>query len=224
MKSDRIPSDDAESASLRREMVERQIARRGIRDPRILSAMLQVPRHRFIPGVPLVEAYADHPVPIGEGQTISQPYMVALMLEHLDPQPTDRILEIGTGSGYQTALLAHLAGEVWSVERLPDLAVEAAQRLESMGTGTKVHVVAGDGTLGLPEQAPFDGIIVSAAAPRVPEPLMEQLADGGRLVIPVGGRGGQDLQVITRRGDDWIPRSEGGCVFVPLIGEHGWEA
>lgn len=215
--------EDPRATSLRDTMVAAQIERRGIRDTRVLDAMRHVFRHTFIPGTSLDEAYGDHPVPIGHGQTVSQPYMVALMIEHLDPQPTDRVLEIGTGSGYQTAILAELAGEVWSVEIVPELLDEARDRLNRLGAAN-IHLLRTDGSAGYAAAAPYDGIIVSAAAPRVPEPLTDQLAIGGRLVIPVGSRGSQMLEVVTREKDGTRKRDVCGCIFVPLLGEHGWDA
>lgn len=208
-------------AEARRRMVETQVRARGIRDPRVLHAMATVPRHLFVPPESRRQAYLDSPLPIGHGQTISQPYMVAAMLEALDPGPEMKALEIGAGSGYQAALLGMLCREVWAVEIVEPLARRAAEVLEELGLDN-VHVVVADGTLGLPEQAPFDRIIVAAGAPAVPEPLCEQLADGGRLVIPVGGRLGQRLLIIDRDGDRLIQREGMPCVFVPLVGRHGW--
>jgi len=203
-------------------MVEHQIRARGVSNERVLAAMREVPRHLFVPDDLRDAAYGDHPLPIGEGQTISQPYIVAAMTELLSPEPGDRILEIGTGSGYQAALLGRIVREVWSVERIASVAAQAERNLESAGA-TNVRVVVGDGTLGLAEHAPYDGIIVTAAAPSIPEPLFDQLADGGILVAPVGSRHLQDLVCCTRRGDTIVQRSWGGVVFVPLIGAHGWE-
>jgi protein-L-isoaspartate(D-aspartate) O-methyltransferase len=206
----------------RERMVERQIAARGVREPRVLDAMRAVPRHLFVPEALRHAAYDDRPLPIAEGQTISQPYMVGVMTQALDPAPHHRVLEIGTGSGYQTAILALLAGEVHSIERHPALAALARQALDAVGAGNVViHV--GDGTEGLPEHAPFDRILVTAGAPSVPESLQRQLAPGGRLVIPVGPAGFQRLTTIDRRADDRFERGESDpCVFVPLIGRFGW--
>jgi len=198
-------------------MVERQIAARGVRDPAVLEAMRQVPRHRFVPEALADEAYEDRPLPIGRGQTISQPYVVAAMTEALEPEPGDRILEVGTGSGYQAAVLAAIVKEVKSIEIVPELAASASQLLSELGYAN-VEVIAGDGFQGLPEQAPFDGIIVTAAPPEVPPPLLEQLADGGRLVIPVG-RGFQELKVLKRRGSSWQEESLFPVRFVPMTGE-----
>jgi protein-L-isoaspartate(D-aspartate) O-methyltransferase len=198
-------------------MVQTQIRIRGISDPAVLRAMENVPRHRFIPPTCQYDAYGDHPLPIGHGQTISQPYIVALMTELLHLGPADRALEIGSGCGYQTAVLAEIAGEVFSVEIIPELAATAAQRLQELGYGN-VHVRQGDGYEGWPEHAPYAGIIVTAAAPEVPASLVEQLADGGRLVIPVGTRlGGQDLLLLEKHGEQVSRRNYGGVLFVPLV-------
>lgn len=209
-------------AEARRLMVEHQIRARGVSNESVLAAMRKVPRHFFVPEDLRYAAYGDHPLPIGGGQTISQPYIVAVMTELLSPGPDDRVLEIGTGSGYQAAVLGEIAREVWSVERIASVAAQARRNLEATGA-RNVHVVVGDGTLGLPEHAPYDGIIVTAAAPSVPEPLFDQVGDGGRIVAPVGSRGLQDLVCYTRRGDEFVRRLWGGVVFVPLIGAHGWE-
>jgi protein-L-isoaspartate(D-aspartate) O-methyltransferase len=203
-------------------MVEQQIAARGVSDPRVLAAMREVPRHLFVPAGRRAEAYDDRPVPIGEGQTISQPYMVALMTAVLAPRETDRVLEIGTGSGYQTAVLARLAASVISIERHRPLASEAAGRLRDLDLDN-VRIVVGDGTEGWPEEAPFDRILVTAGAPAVPETLRSQLADGGRLVIPVGPPGLQRLTTVDRYGDRFETREGEACTFVPLIGRHGWD-
>jgi protein-L-isoaspartate(D-aspartate) O-methyltransferase len=207
--------------ALRARMVEEQLKGRGITDARVLAAFLKVPRHQFVPPELEREAYADRPLPIGGGQTISQPYMVALMTSRLRLQGHERVLEIGTGSGYQTAILAELALEVFSVERLPELLAAAKTRLDALGC-LNVHVTPGNGSLGWPEQAPYDAIIVTAAAPDIPPPLLEQLAEGGRIVLPVGGPASQTLvEAEKRRGA--VRRLEiAGCVFVPLVGQHGW--
>lgn len=214
--------DVDELARRRQLMVELQIRARGIYDGEILSAFMSVPRHRFVgPGLQ-DSAYADHPLPIGEGQTISQPYMVALMTQCLGLKSTDRVLEIGTGSGYQTAILATIAAGVYTVERLPALTKNAEDILRELGYNN-VRFLVGDGTKGWPEEAPFDGIVVTAGAPRLPEPLVEQLAEGGRLVIPVGGSWSQDLKVVRKIEGRIEEEFVCGCVFVPLVGEHGWK-
>jgi len=204
-------------------MVSRQLRARGIENERVLEAMATVPRELFVEEGQRPFAYADEALPIESGQTISQPYIVARMTELLGPAPDDRILEIGTGSGYQAAVLAYLGCRVTSIERHADLAERARERLARVPWGERVEVRVGDGTLGAPDGAPWDGIIVTAAAPSVPVSLREQLADGGRLVIPVGTRMRQDLVVVTRRGNEWIQRSDGAVVFVPLIGDEGFE-
>jgi len=214
-------NDDRDGARRRHRMVEEQLRRRGISDPRVLSAMESVPRHCFVGENARWAAYDDEPVAIGLGQTISQPYMVARMTELLDLDPTSRVLEVGTGSGYQAAVLAELAAEVWTLERHPELAERARLLLNDLGY-RNVHVLVGDGSLGLPERAPFDAIIVTAAAPRVPAPLLDQLADGGRLVIPVGDRGVQQLRLIRRRDQEFVETDVLACRFVPLVGQAAY--
>lgn len=209
-------------ASLREWMVARQLEPRGIRDPLVLNAFREVMRHEFVPGDNLREAYGDHPVPIGEGQTISQPYMVALMTQCLELTGNEKVLEIGTGSGYQAAVLSRLANQVYTVERVASLAERATGLLKKLGHDN-VEVKVGDGTLGWPEYAPYDGIIVTAGSPDIPPPLIEQLAEGGRLVIPVGGSWSQSLAVLEKRGGEILRKDVCGCVFVPLIGKHGWK-
>ncbi len=205
----------------REEMVSRQIAGRGVRDPRVLAAMRTVPRHRFVPEQHLSAAYEDRALPLSAGQTISQPYMVAHMTELLDVQPGMKLLEVGTGSGYQCAVLAALGGLVHTVERLRSLAQPAEELLTALGCpSVVVHV--GDGSLGLPSEAPFDRIIVTAGAPRVPEALAEQLADGGRLVVPVGDPGQQVVVCVERRGRRTVETPGLGCRFVKLVGGQGW--
>jgi protein-L-isoaspartate(D-aspartate) O-methyltransferase len=206
-------------------MVERQLRRRGIADERVLDVMAKLPREAFVPELEAAHAYDDSALPISAGQTISQPYMVARMTELLAVRPGAWILEIGTGSGYQAAVLARLGASVVSIERVAALAEEARGRLAGMDlTPGSVEVRAGDGSLGDPDGAPWDGIVVTAAAPDVPRPLMEQLAVGGRLVIPVGSRLQQDLIVVERIGpNDWRETNDGACVFVPLLGAAGWE-
>ena len=203
-------------------MVADQLRGRGIADERVLKVMGELPREAFIPNSRRDLAYVDGALPIAAGQTISQPYVVARMTELLRPKPDDRILEIGTGSGYQTAILAKLGCDVVSYERQPELAETARERLRSLGLGDRVEVRIGDGSGGDPAGGLYDGIIVTAAAPRIPEGLREPLVDGGRLVIPVGPRDHQELLVVERRGSDWIERSDGPVVFVPLVGLGGY--
>jgi len=203
-------------------MVDGQIAIRGITSPDVLKAFLEVPRHHFVPKNQQVHAYQDSPLPIGLGQTISQPYIAAYMTDILQLTGEERVLEIGTGSGYQAAILGMLANEIHTIERHPFLADKAARLLQSLGYAN-VRVHEGDGTQGLPEFAPFQAIMVTAAAPEVPTPLLDQLGDGGRLVMPVGGRGGQVLLLYRRDGDEFNREDLVPVAFVPLIGEHGWE-
>ena len=203
-------------------MVEYQIRRRGIRNPRVLAAMETVPRHRFVAADLRDHAYEDSPLSIGRGQTISQPYMVALMTENVAPGPDDRVLEVGTGSGYQTAILAELAREVYSIEKIPELAERAEGLLSRLGY-ENVSIRVGDGSEGWGEEAPFDAIVVTAGAPEIPAPLVEQLGVGGRLVVPVGSAHHQVLNII-RKEPEGVRKAEGtGCVFVPLIGTFGWK-
>jgi protein-L-isoaspartate(D-aspartate) O-methyltransferase len=211
-----------EYAAERVEMIEKQLRRRGIRDPAVLAAMTVVPRHEFVAEELRAHAYDDLPLPIGGGQTISQPYMVAAMTAALRLQPTHRVLEIGAGCGYQAAVLARLAREVFTIERRPELASAASVRLARLGYAN-AHVHCGDGTLGLPELAPFDAILVAAAAPAVPKPLLAQLAEGGRLILPVGEAEHQELQLIEKHGDAFLTTKLEGCRFVPLVGYHGWQ-
>jgi protein-L-isoaspartate(D-aspartate) O-methyltransferase len=208
--------------ALRNRMVDSQIAIRGVRDPRVLAAMRQVPRHLFVPTHLWAEAYGDYPLPIGEDQTISQPYIVALMTQLLELKDTDRVLELGTGSGYQAAILAELAAQVYTIDRVESLAHRAREIFESLGY-TNIQVRVGDGTLGWPEEAPFDAIIVTAGAPQVPRPLTEQLALGGRLVIPVGDQYSQTLTLVRKTSEGLKSAYEGGCRFVRLIGKFGWQ-
>jgi protein-L-isoaspartate(D-aspartate) O-methyltransferase len=203
-------------------MVERDIAARGVRDVRVLEAMRVVPRHLFVPEPLRSHAYEDRALAIPEGQTISQPYMVAVMTETLGPEAHHRVLEIGTGSGYQTAILSRLSAAVFSVERHPALADVAGRTLNAAGV-VNVVIEVGDGTCGLPAHAPFDRILVTAGAPAIPESLKAQLAVGGRLVIPVGPPGFQHLTTVERHEADVFERRESvPCVFVPLIGREGW--
>ncbi len=212
---------DKSSAAER--MTKLQLEARGITDTRVLDAMRRVPRHLFIPAGRGGDAYGDFPVGIGHGQTISQPYMVAYMTEALELHGRERVLEIGTGSGYQTALLAELAAEVFSVERVPELSAAAARVLESLGYAN-VRLVTGDGGEGLAAHAPFDRIMVTAAAPSVPPKLAEQLADNGIMAVPVGDyRFSQVLVIVKRIGNRVETRESIGCRFVPLIGEGGFE-
>lgn len=209
-------------AIARRQMVERQVRGRGITDPLVLAAMLSVPRHLFVEEALRGQAYSDFPLPIGERQTISQPFMVGLMTAALGLTGGERVLEIGTGSGYQAAVLAKIVKRVYSVERIPALARQARRVLDAVGCGN-VQVKVADGTLGWPEEAPFDGIIVTAGAPGVPEEYRQQLAPGGRLVIPVGSRGSQELLRVVRTGTQSFSEERlVDCRFVPLIGSHGW--
>ena len=197
-------------------MVNSQLRARGISDPRVLDAMLRVPRHQFVPEAYRAQAYEDHPLPIGDGQTISQPYVVALMLESLQIAPADKVLEVGTGSGYATALLAELAAQVFSVERHPALADNARQLLGTLGY-TNVQVFTGDGALGLPAVAPFDAILVSAAASDLPGPLIVQLGQGARMIIPVGSAESQQLQFIRKINGEPVVSLRELVRFVPLV-------
>jgi protein-L-isoaspartate(D-aspartate) O-methyltransferase len=212
-----------EFAIPRERMVAEQLARRGIQDARVLSAMGKVPRHCFVDEALAGRAYGDYPLPIGEQQTISQPYMVALMTEALELVGHERVLEIGTGSGYQTAILAELCGKVFSVERIKALADRAIRILDGLGY-YNVLVRVGDGSLGWREEAPFDAVLVTAAAPAIPEALVDQLSPKGRLVIPVGNAYGQELRKGVREEGGVRWSDLGGCVFVKLIGEKGWPA
>ncbi len=203
-------------------MVEVQLRQHSIRDERVLMAMGKVPREKFVAPEFVRDAYADGPIPIGSGQTVSQPFMVAAMLEALEVRQTDRVLEVGTGTGYEAAVLGELAAEVWTVERHGDLADKAQHILAELGY-RNVHVEWGDGSRGLAEHAPFDRIIVAAGAPQAPPSLIAQLADGGRLVVPVGTRAEQQLQIVRKIGGDVITSSHVLCCFVPLVGAEGWD-
>ncbi len=205
----------------RQTMVAEQLRRRGIRDERVLAAMAKVPRHLFVPSGSHSESYEDRPLPIGDGQTISQPYMAAVMTQSLELRGGEKILEIGTGSGYQTAVLAELAKLVFTVERLFALFQKAESRLRDLGY-ENIHGRLGDGSKGWSEKAPFDGILVTAGAPEVPPALKFQLSEGGKLLIPVGSRYSQNLLKITRTGTRFEEEEITGCVFVPLVGESGW--
>jgi protein-L-isoaspartate(D-aspartate) O-methyltransferase len=206
----------------RAEMLEKQLRRRGVHDSGVLAAMAAVPREEFVPPEFRQRAYEDAPLPIGEGQTISQPYIVAAMTAALHLSGNDRVLEIGTGCGYQAAILSHLAKIVFTIESRSALASSATARLDRLGF-ENVHVHCGDGTLGLPELALFDAILVAAAAPGVPQPLRAQLAEGGRLILPVGDAENQELLLIERHGNSFETLTLEACRFVPLIGYHGWK-
>jgi len=206
----------------RSRMLEKQIVRRGVHDPRLLSVMGELPRHRFVLADDLAWAYADGPLPIGHGQTISQPYIVALMTDLLQLNGVERVLEVGTGSGYQAAVLGRMAAEVHTVEVIPELAAQATKILTDLGF-SNIQVHAGDGSSGWPAASPYNAILVAAAAPSVPQPLLDQLAEGGRLVIPVGGRGNQQLECWTRTGQKFERRVSLQVTFVPLRGEYGWK-
>lgn len=203
-------------------MVDYQLVSRGIKDERVLAAMRKVPRHLFVPEYIRHSAYEDMALPIGENQTISQPYMVAIMTELLELQGNEKVLEIGTGSGYQAAILAELSKEVYTIERFSSLAEEARRRLIELGYNN-VYVIVGDGTKGLEEKAPFDRIIVTAAAPKIPEPLINQLSENGIIVAPVGERFSQILIKGKKEKGKLIEEYHTPCVFVPLVGEHGWK-
>jgi protein-L-isoaspartate(D-aspartate) O-methyltransferase len=215
-------TDEIQFTADRQRMVQEHLQKRDIYDPRVLEAMAKVPRHRFVPREYRHQSYSDCPLPIGWGQTISQPYIVALMTQSLMLRGEEIVLEIGTGSGYQAAVLAHLAREVHSVERHRPLAVRAARVLASLEL-LNVHVHFGDGSRGWPKHAPYGGILATAAAPRVPQPLLDQLADGGRLVLPVGSRGDQVLERWTRQGDQFRRERTAPVAFVPMLGLYGWQ-
>jgi protein-L-isoaspartate(D-aspartate) O-methyltransferase len=204
------------------EMVETQLQRRGVRDRRVLEVMRGVPRHEFVPEESQVVAYADEPLAIGGGQTISQPYMVATMTQALGLSGSEKVLEIGTGCGYQAAVLSLLCREVYSVECRGELARGALQRLERLGFAN-VHVHCRDGSLGLGEFAPYDAILLAAAAPAVPQPLLEQLNEGGRLIAPIGPEDHQELLLVRRRAGEFVTERGEGCRFVPLLGRFGWK-
>jgi protein-L-isoaspartate(D-aspartate) O-methyltransferase len=207
--------------SERRAMVETQLRQRGLHDPRVLEAMLKVPRHEFVPPALAHAAYDDRPLPIGEAETISQPYIVAAMTAAALVVPGDKVLEVGTGCGYQAAVLAQLGGRVYSIERNARLAEGARLRLARLGYST-VEVVVGDGTEGYAPAAPYQVIVVTAAGPNIPSPLLDQLADGGRLVIPVGSRENQFLEQVFKHDQETHTRLLDPCRFVPLVGKHGW--
>jgi protein-L-isoaspartate(D-aspartate) O-methyltransferase len=206
----------------RAEMIEKQLRRRGVTDLAVLAAMEAVPRHEFVPGELRLRAYEDAPLPIGAGQTISQPYIVAAMTAALRLKPGDRVLEIGTGCGYQAAVLSRLAREVFTIECRTELATAASERLTRLGYNN-VHVHCGDGTLGLPEFAPFEAILVAAAAPAVPQPLLNQLTERGRMILPVGDAEHQELRLIEKQRAEFLTTALEGCRFVPLVGYYGWQ-
>jgi len=218
-----VTTGEARYGRERERMVAEQLVKRGITDPRVLEAMRSVPRHLFVDEALRDRAYGDHPLPIGEGQTISQPFMVARMTELLRLTGREKVLEIGTGSGYQAAVLSRVAARVCTVERIGKLAARARQTLESIGV-SNVWVRAADGTVGWADEAPFDRILVAAGGPSVPPPLLEQLAEGGRLVMPVGSEDAQRLQVVDKIGGETRVREDSSCVFVKLIGKYAWGA
>jgi len=209
-------------AEERERMVERQLRARGIRDPRVLDAMRQIPREEFVPVQHRLSSYLDEPLPIGHSQTISQPYMTALMAECLELEGTERVLDVGAGSGYHAAVLGVLAAEVISIEIIPALAEQACANLKRTGRAHNIRVICGDGSEGYPEFAPYTGISVAAGAPETPTALLDQLADPGRLVIPVGALGDQELRVLTKKGGKIESRTVAFCRFVPLRGYQGW--
>lgn len=211
-------------AEARARMVEEQLRRRGITSPAVLEAMGRVPRELFVPPEERASAYEDVPLPIGHGQTISQPYMVALICQESGAGPGKRVLDVGSGSGYQAAVLAEMGATVHGIERIPELAEQSRANLEAAGYSDRVTIHVGDGTLGLPEHAPFDAIVVGAAAPSIPEPLYRQLVPRGRLVIPVGGRRGQRLEVVVATPEGPAVARSVPCRFVPLIGAGGFPA
>jgi protein-L-isoaspartate(D-aspartate) O-methyltransferase len=216
-----VPTAGVDFESARHDMVARQVRDRGIRSSRVLNAMEAVPRHLFVPPQHVSAAYADEPLPIGEGQTISQPFMVAVMADALSLEGPERVLEVGAGCGYQAAVLSLLAREVISVEAQSTLAAQARERLARLGYAN-VRIVEGDGSLGWPADEPYDAILVTAAAPAVPPPLLEQLAEGGSLVIPVGKTNHQELMRMVRRAGRTTEESLCACRFVPLVGRYGW--
>jgi protein-L-isoaspartate(D-aspartate) O-methyltransferase len=205
------------------EMIEKQLRARGIRDPRILNAMRRIPRDEFVPERLRENAYTDAPLPIGYGQTITQPYMTALMVQLLELSGTEKVLEVGAGSGYHAAVLGALARSVISIERIPELAAIARENLRRSHLDSNVRVICGDGSDGVPEESPFDAISVAAGSPEIPPALLDQLRDPGVLVIPVGGRVDQDLRVVHRQHGTLDTRIASGCRFVPLLGRAGWQ-
>ena len=216
-----MPDDEEKLLAARMEMVAKQLQRRGIHHAGVLEAFGDVPREKFIPPARRPEAYADQPVPIGLGQTISQPYVTALMVQELDPQPAHRVLDVGMGSGYQAAILAQLVAHVYGIERLGELTEQAISALAAINV-TNVTVYTGDGSLGWPEEAPFDGIICGAAAPEIPRPWIDQIRDGGRIIAPVGGADFQRIVLVERRGKKIRRRELCDVRFVKLIGKEAW--
>ncbi|HXU17820.1 MAG TPA: protein-L-isoaspartate(D-aspartate) O-methyltransferase [Terriglobales bacterium] len=214
-------SNSASYEEQRRAMVERQLRARGIHDPRVLETMLQVPRHQFVAPEFQVQAYADYPLPIGAEQTISQPFIIAVALQALGLTGTESVLEVGTGSGYQTALLARMARQVYSVERHAELAEKAHRTLRELGFGN-IKISVRDGSQGWPDYSPYDAILVSAAAPSLPRSLVEQLGEGGKMVIPVGPAHAQELQLVRRKATQITSETVEGCRFVPLVGVEGY--
>ena len=211
-----------EFPSSRLKMVKEQLITRGIKDQRVLTAMRKIPRHLFVPEALRSKAYGDHPLPIGEGQTISQPYMVAFMVETLELKGTERVLEIGTGSGYQTAVLAELSEKVYSIERIKTLALKARELIEGLGYINILMRIA-DGSYGWSEDAPFDRIIISAASPTIPEPLLSQLKDKGIMIVPLGTETSQTLVKVIKDGERKRVITLSPCFFVKMIGQHGWK-
>ena len=216
-----VVSDPTNFESQRRAMIEEQLRRRGIRDERVLEALFKVPRHEFVPPPTIHLAYEDRPLPIGESETISQPYIVAAMTEAVGVKPGDKALEIGTGSGYQAAILAHLGAKVYTVERNFQLAQAARARLARLGY-KEIEVIWGDGSEGYPSAAPYQIILVTAAAPSLPEALLNQLADAGRMIIPLGNLRQQELYLVSRNANEVTTQILDPCQFVPLIGKYGW--
>jgi len=216
-----VSNDEEKLLAARMEMVAKQLHRRGIHHAGVLEAFAQVPREKFIPHARRAEAYADQPVPIGLGQTISQPYVTALMVQELDPAPSHRILDVGMGSGYQAAILSQLVAHVYGIERLGELTEQAISALAAINV-SNVTVCTGDGSVGWPEEAPFDGIICGAAAPDIPQPWLGQLRDGGRIIAPVGGVDFQRIVLVERRGNKFRRRELCDVRFVKLIGKEAW--
>ncbi len=210
-------------ARARKTMVETQLLPRGIRQSEVVDAMLTVPRHLFVPEGIAAQAYSDYPLPIGEGQTISQPYIVAFMTEALALTGTEKVLEIGTGSGYQSAVLSHVAARVFSIETIAVLATRARRLLDSLHY-SNVIIKVGDGTLGWADHSPFDAIIVTAGGPSIPNSYLNQLSEGGRLIIPVGNETVQEMVLVTKKSGRFTESKLGGCKFVKLVGKHGWQS